>query len=164
MKPETTEDILALLDGYIVSAALGAAMELGLFWLLADKPSPAPDVAESLDMPLNRCYHWLQLLCKLGLLEDGPRGYAPTIIAREAILNAQSQHFWAFHAREDRLWFMSVRDLALNIRKPMPTWEAPNLTPPDEFQRILENPSYAAGFTRTCPITIIFVGMSIGSC
>jgi hypothetical protein len=62
MKPETTEDVLELLDGYIVSAALGAAMELGIFWLLAEKPSPAPDVAKSLNIPLNRCYNWLQLL------------------------------------------------------------------------------------------------------
>jgi SAM-dependent methyltransferase len=148
MKPETTEDILELLDGYVVSAALGAAMELGIFWSLAEKPSSAPDVAKSLNIPLNRCYNWLRLLCKLGLLEDSPKGYAPSIIARETILNAQSQDFWAFHAREDRHRFMSVRDLALNIGKPMSTWEAPNLTPPDEFQQILEDPSYAARFTR----------------
>jgi SAM-dependent methyltransferase len=144
LRPETTEDILELLDGYIASAAVGAAMELGLFWLLAEKPSPAPDVAQSLNIPLNRCYHWLRLLCKLGLLQDGPGGYAPSIIAREA----QSQHFWAFHAREDRRMFMSVRDLALNFGKPMSAWDAPNWTPPDEVQEILENPSYAAAFTR----------------
>jgi hypothetical protein len=32
MKPETTEDILELMNGNIVSAVLGAAMELGIFW------------------------------------------------------------------------------------------------------------------------------------
>jgi SAM-dependent methyltransferase len=148
MKPKSTEDILELLQGYIASATVGAAMELGLFWLLAEKPFSASDVAKSLNIPLNRCHHWLQLLCNLGLLEDGVDGYAPSTVAREAILNAQSQHFWAFHAREDRRRFMSVRDLAVNICRPMATWEAPNLTPPDEFQQILENPSYAAGFTR----------------
>lgn len=38
MEPETTEDILELRNGHIVSAALGAALELGVFWLLAEKP------------------------------------------------------------------------------------------------------------------------------
>jgi len=129
MKPETTEDILELLGGSIVSAALGAAMELGLFWLLAERSLSAPDVAQSLNIPLNRCHHWLQLLSKLGLLEDSAEGYAPSIIAREAILNAQSQATWAFQAREDRDSSLYVRDLALNIGKPMSTWQARNLTP-----------------------------------
>jgi putative methyltransferase (TIGR04325 family) len=148
MKPETTEDILELLDGYFVSAALGAAMELGVFWLLADKPLPASGVAESLSIPLNRCHTWLQLLCRLGLLEEGIEGYVPSLLARETILNAQSQHFWAFHAREDRRASRSVRDLALTIRKPTPVWEAVNLTPPDEYRRIREDARYAADFTR----------------
>jgi len=46
MKPETTEDIVELLDGYLISAALGAAMELGVFWLLAEKPLSASNVAQ----------------------------------------------------------------------------------------------------------------------
>jgi hypothetical protein len=86
MKPETTEDILELLDGYIVSAALGTAMELGVFWSLADKPLSASGVADSLSIPLNRCHTWLQLLCRLGLLEEGVEGYVPSLLARETIL------------------------------------------------------------------------------
>jgi cyclopropane fatty-acyl-phospholipid synthase-like methyltransferase len=148
MKPETTEDILEMLDGYIVSAALGTAMELGLFWLLADKPLSASAVAESLSIPLNRCHTWLQLLCRHGLIEEGIEGYVPSLLARETVLNAQSQHFWAFHAREDRVRSMSVRDLASNIRKPISAWEAVNLTPPDEYQQIREDACYAADFTR----------------
>ncbi|MEJ2737562.1 MAG: methyltransferase dimerization domain-containing protein [Anaerolineae bacterium] len=148
MKPETTEDILELLDGYFVSAALGAAMELGVFWLLADKPLPASGVAESLSIPLNRCHTWLQLLCRLGLLEEGVEGYVPSLLARETILNAQSQHFWAFHACEDRHASRSVRDLALTIRQPVPVWEAVNLTPPDEYRQLREDARYAADFTR----------------
>ena len=35
MKPETTEDILELTNWTLISAVLGTAMELGLFWLLA---------------------------------------------------------------------------------------------------------------------------------
>jgi SAM-dependent methyltransferase len=148
MKPETTEDILELLDGYIVSAALGTAMELGLFWLLADKPLSASEVAESLGIPLSRCHTWLQLLCRLGLIEEGVEGYVSSLLARETILNAQSQHFWAFHAREDRVRSLSVRDLALNIRKPIPAWEAANLMPPDEYRQIRQDARYAADFTR----------------
>lgn len=148
MRPETTEDILELLNGYIVSAALGAAMELGVFWLLAEKPLSAPTVAQSLNIPLNRCHNWLQLLCKLGLLENSVEGFVPSIIAREAILNAQSQDTWAFQAREDRASSVYVRDLALNISKPMSTWQSEILPPPDYFQQLQEDPSYSALFTR----------------
>ena len=148
MKPETTEDIVGILDGYILSAALGAAMELGVFWLLAEKPLSAQNVAQALNIPLNRCHHWLQLLCKLGLLEDSTEGYAPSIVARKAIMSAQSQDTWAFHAREDRDSALSVRDLALNIGKPMSTWQTRNLTPSDKLQQEQEDPDYVARFTR----------------
>jgi len=148
MKPETTEDIVELLDSYIISAALGAAMELGVFWLLAEKPLSDLSVAQSLKIPLNRCHHWLQILCKLDLLEAGTEGYTLSIIARKAILNAQSQETWAFHAREDRDSALSVRDLALNIGKPMSVWQTRNLTPSDKLQQEQEDPGYISSFTR----------------
>ncbi|HEU0295178.1 MAG TPA: class I SAM-dependent methyltransferase [Anaerolineales bacterium] len=72
----------------------------------------------------------------------------PSRIAREAILNAQSQDTWAFQAREDRASSWYVRDLTLNISKPMSTWQAGNLPPPDYFQQTQEDPGYAARFTR----------------
>jgi len=157
MKPETTEEILEVLNGSIFSAALGAAMELGVFWLLAEKTLSATNVAQSLNIPLNRCHHWLQILCKLGLLEDSAEGYAPSIIARKAILNAQSQDTWAFQAREDRDSSLSVRDLALNISKPMSAWQARNLAPSDKLRQEQEDPTYVARFTRKlyeihCPL------------
>ncbi|UCH60834.1 MAG: methyltransferase [Anaerolineales bacterium] len=148
MKPETTEDILELMNGYIASAALGTAMELGVFWLLAEKPLSTTRVAQCLNIQLNRCHNWLQILCKLGLLEESTEGYAPSIIAREAILNVQSQDTWAFQAREDRDSSLLVQNLALNITKPISGWETWKLTPPDYFQQIQEDPSYAARFTR----------------
>jgi SAM-dependent methyltransferase len=148
MRPKTTEDVFELLDGYVASAVLGTAMELGLFWLIAERPLLALDVAQYLNIPLNRCQNWLQLLCKLGLLEDSAEGYAPSIVARETILDAYSQDTWAFLAREDRFKFAAVRDLALTICQPTSTWEVQNLTPPDYFGRILEKPSEAARFTR----------------
>jgi len=148
MKPETTEDILELMDSCVVSAALGTAMELGVFWLLAEKPLPATNVAQSLNIPLNRCHNWLQMLCKLGLLENHTGGYAPSLIARKAILNVLSRDTWAFQAREDRDSSLSVRDLALNISKPMSTWQVRNLTPTDKLRQEQEDPSYVARFTR----------------
>ncbi|MFA5836020.1 MAG: methyltransferase [Bellilinea sp.] len=148
MKPETTEDILELMNGHVVSAVLGTAMELGIFWLLADKPLSAPELAQYLNIPLNRCHYWLQILCKLGLLEDSDESYAPSTIAREAILNVQSQDTWAFQAREDRDLSLYVRELALNISKPMSAWQTCNLTPADYFQQIEEDPIYMARFTR----------------
>jgi len=57
MKPETTEDILELMNGSVYAAVLGAAMELGIFWLLADKPLTAPELAQRLNIPLNRCHY-----------------------------------------------------------------------------------------------------------
>lgn len=148
MKPQTTEDILELLDGNVVSAALGAAMELGLFWLLAEKPRSAPEVAQALNIPLNRCQHWLQLLCRLGLLEHGAAGYAPSSIAQKAILNVLSQDTWAFQAREGRDTSWRVQDLALHITKPMSAWPARDRTPRDYFQQSQEDPDYAARFTH----------------
>jgi hypothetical protein len=68
------------MDGAIVSAALGAAMEMGIFWLLAKQPLSATLVAQSLHIPLNRCYLWLQILCRLGLLENTTEGYVPSLI------------------------------------------------------------------------------------
>jgi SAM-dependent methyltransferase len=148
MKPKTTENIFELLDGYVISAVLGTAMELGLFWLLAEKPLTAQAIAQRLNIPLNRCQNWLQLLCQLGLLEDSAHGYVPSTTAQETILDKYSQDAWAFLAREDRFKFSAVRDLALNIRQPRSTWEVQNLTSPDWFGLILENPSEAARFTR----------------
>lgn len=139
MKPDTPEDILELMNGSIFAAVLGTAMELGLFWLLADKPLPAPEVAQRLDIPLNRCYYCLQILCRLGLLEQRGDCYAPSSIAREAILDVQPQDTWAFQAREDRDLARYVQDLALNIGEPMPAGYS---------QPVQEDPNYIAGFTR----------------
>ena len=148
MKPETTEDILELMNGNIISAVLGTAMELGIFWLLADKPLSAPELAQALNIPLNRCHYCLQILSKLGLLDENGESFAPSTVAREAILNVQSQDTWAFQAREDRDLSLYVQDLALNISKPMSAWQAWNLSPADYFQQLEEDPIYMARFTR----------------
>ena len=62
MKPTTTDDVFDLLDAYVTSAALGAAMESGLFWLLKEQPLDVAGVARALGIPINRCRYWLQIL------------------------------------------------------------------------------------------------------
>lgn len=148
MKPVTTENIFEILDGYFTSAALGTAMELGLFWLLAEKPLSPSVIARELNIPLNRCNILLQMLYRLGLLEDTSRGYTPSALARKTILEAYSQETWAFLAREARFRLPAVLDLPLNISKPVSTWEAQSLKAPYYFKEIMDAPGYAARFTR----------------
>jgi SAM-dependent methyltransferase len=148
MRLETTQEIVELLDSPIVSAALGSAMELGLFWLLAKEPLSASDVAQSLRIPLNRCEIWLQMLSNLGLLEADSGAYYPSEVARGAILDAQTQETWAFHARENRETSLFVQDLALNLGKAMSDWEPRSPTPSDYLDHIQEDPTYATGLTR----------------
>ena len=66
-------DILALLDAGAVSASVGAALELGLFWLLGDQPQPIDAIAQKLGIPPARCSYWLQILAQAGLVAAGFR-------------------------------------------------------------------------------------------
>jgi SAM-dependent methyltransferase len=91
------------------------------------------------------------------LLESSTEGYTSSIVAREAILDVLSQDTWAFQAREARGSSLVVQDLALNIRKPMSTWQTWDLMSPDYFQQIQQDPNHAARFTRKlyeihCPL------------
>lgn len=148
MQIASTEDVFDLLDAYITSAALGAAMELGLFWLLAEGPLDVGQVAQILSIPKSRCQYWLQIFVQVGLLEHSTEGYISSAVTQEAILDAYSQDTWAFLAREYRMRFPALLDLVANMRQPVSTWEAQNLTPPDWFKNINENPGYARRFTR----------------
>jgi DNA-binding IclR family transcriptional regulator len=115
VKLTTRGDVYTCLQAYTDSAALGAAIELGLFWLLAEQPLDAPGVAQALQIPTQRCHYWLQLLNSMGLIEQVPQGYAPSSVARTAILDTYSQQSWAFLAQDERERFPSVCDLALHI-------------------------------------------------
>ena len=65
MKPSTTDDVFNVMDSFVSSAALIAAMQLGLFWLLYDQPMDAGEIAKSLEIPNNRCNYWLQILRRI---------------------------------------------------------------------------------------------------
>ncbi|MHC4100283.1 MAG: methyltransferase, partial [Planctomycetota bacterium] len=148
MKPATPDDVFDLMDAHYTSAALGAAMELGLFWQLQKQPLDAAGVAGALGIPVNRCRYWLQILDKAGLLEQTPEGYAPSAAARVAILETYSRDTWAFLAQQTRVRLPAVRDLAVHIREPGSTWEAQGITPPNYFDEIVESPETARRFTR----------------
>jgi ubiquinone/menaquinone biosynthesis C-methylase UbiE len=148
MVPATADDVFDLLDAYVLSAALGAAMETGLFWLLAEQPLDAQGVALALGIPTGRCRYWLQLLSAAGLVEEDSDGYAPSPTARSTILDAYSQATWAFLAREVRERYPAVLDLALHIREPGSTWAVQGLQPPDYLAQLVASPRRARAFTR----------------
>jgi cyclopropane fatty-acyl-phospholipid synthase-like methyltransferase len=148
MKPVTTDDVFDLMDAYLASAALNAAMELGLFWMLAEQPLDVAEVAQALGIPENRCRHWLQLLCSTGLVEQVPEGCTPSATARRTILEVYSRETWAFLAEEARMRFPLILDLAQHIREPGSVLAALGLTPPDYFAQMVEDPERARAFTR----------------
>jgi len=148
MKPATTEDVLALMDGGYTAAALGAALELGLFWRLADGPRPAADLARELGIPERRCGYWLDVLREMGLLDEGPGGYAPTPAARAAILEVWDRDAWAFLAAQARLHLPAVADLPARLSDPCSAWEAQGLTPPDYLAAMVDDAEQARAFTR----------------
>ncbi len=148
MKPETTEDILEIMNGSLFAAVLCTAMELGIFWRLADQSRSVTELAQSLNIPVNRCHYLLQILFALGLLEEGSAGYVTSRTARQLLLDVQDRETWAFQAREDRDLSLYVQDLTLNIHKPISAWDRSNPSPVEYFQQIEKDPTYVAGFTR----------------
>jgi SAM-dependent methyltransferase len=148
MKPETADDVFELMDSYVTSAAVNAAMELGLFWLLEAHPLDALSVAQALEIPAYRCQCWLQLLCTTGLIERRPDGYAPSSTARTAILEACSQDTWALLAQDARNRYPAIFDLASHIRAPGSTWAAQGLSKPDYFSEMVNDAARARRFTR----------------
>jgi len=148
MKPLTTDEVLSLLDGSFTASALGAAFELGLFWLLDAQPLSAAEVSARLGVPGNRCRYWLQLLERAGLLRNADDGYAPSSVARKCILEAYSQDTWAFLAMEAREAFPALRDLALHIRNSGSATDALGFVPRNYVEAMAEDTDRARRFTR----------------
>jgi SAM-dependent methyltransferase len=148
MKITTTDDVHALMAAFIDSAALGTALEWGLFWNLAEEPQTAAGVAQGLGIPLNRCRYWLDLLLGLGLLTCDESLYAPSAAAQRAILDAYGPEAWGMLAQEWRERFPAVQDLARHIAEPGSVWEVQGLEPPEWFAQIAGNPERARRFTR----------------
>jgi predicted TPR repeat methyltransferase len=148
VKVQTTDDVRFLMRAYVPSAALNAALELGLFHRLAGDPQDATGVAEELGIPARRCAYWLDLLSSIGLLEQVPGGYAPSAAAHAAIMEVRSQETWALLAQEAREHGPAVHDLAMRIQEPHAGWGALGLMHPNYVDRMREDPQRARRFTR----------------
>ncbi len=148
LSPSTADDVLDLLDVSFHSAALGAALELGLFWLLDKQPLDAEQVARELEIPLKRCHYWMQLLERIGLIEVGPEGYRPSSTTRTSILEAYSKDTWGLLAEEARDRLPGLRDLSTSLREPGSAWRRLGLTPRMYLAEMEEDPKVALRFTR----------------
>jgi SAM-dependent methyltransferase len=148
MKPATTDDVLDVMNGYFSSVALGAAMELGLFWLLEEQPLDATGVADRLMIPLKRCRYWLQLLSLIGLIERVADGYAPSLTARSAILAGYSRDSWALLAKEARERYPALCDLSQHIRERGSVCATLGEAPPMYETELAEDAAAARRFTR----------------
>lgn len=96
--------------GYRKSAALFAAIDLGLFGMLGGDPLPLDEIAAGLGVPPRRLRALLDLLAFHGLLEKNPNGYAisatwlPLTDPRRED-NLQSRY--AHQVRLSRSWFLA---------------------------------------------------------
>jgi hypothetical protein len=61
MKIRSASDVFELLRAHVPSAVLGSALELGLFWQLAEQPMTAVEIARAFDIPVFRCRYWLMI-------------------------------------------------------------------------------------------------------
>jgi len=143
MELRTTDHVLDLLDASVAAAAAGAAMELGLFWMLATDPMPPATIARALGIPPRRCAVWLQVLEHGGLLAATPRGYGPTAAARGTILAAYSQETWGLLAQEARERLDALLHLPDRLREPRASGDQPTYV-----SRMAEDPVRARRFTR----------------
>jgi SAM-dependent methyltransferase len=148
MKPTTPDDVLDLLYGCNTSAALGSAMELGLFWLLEERPLDLQEVASALGIPPARCRYWLAVLAEAGLIQQGVRGYEPSATARTSILEVYDQNCWGLLAEEVRERARVLGDLPSQLREPGSVWKTLGLTPPMYLEQMRDDPDRARRFTR----------------
>lgn len=144
----TPADVMGIVRGYAVSAALGAALELGLFWQLEKRAASAEEVAKSLDIPAERTRRWLEFLVRLGFLKRDGGSYEPSLAARKAIMETLKQDSWAYLAEEAREGYLACNDLPLHIHRLESVWAAQGLEPPDFYARLAEDGNQADRFTR----------------
>jgi len=148
VRPTSTDEVLDLLEAPSTAAALGAALELALFWTLDRQPLDAGGVATALGIPAVRCRAWLQLLRRAGLLDEVDGAYRPSGATRAAILDRYSQPTWALLAAETRERLPALLDLPTNLRAPGPAPVAPSPEATDYVARMDADAEQARRFTR----------------
>lgn len=148
MRIRTKEDVSELMRGSIASAALGTALELGLFWQLDAEPATAESVSDSLGIPVHRCRAWLDLLASYDLLEREGGTYELAPAGRTAITEALSPESWALLAQEARFAYPAGDDLVRTITTPGSVWDILGRERHDPYAHMSEDADYARRFTR----------------
>lgn len=149
MRLTTPQEVNALWQAATPAAALGAAIETGLLWLLQKEPLAAPEIVRRLEIPGRRGYYWLQVLENIGVLEGGPQGYTPSRVVRDAILNTRSEESWKHLVVDERERTAGVSNLAPYIHEAGSIWAAQGLPPRvDYVDRMRRDPARAREFTR----------------
>lgn len=138
-------DVLETLDQPLAGAAVGAALELGLFWLLETESRDAAEVGRALGIPVGRCRAWLRVLAAAGLVEERAGLFAPTAAARTGILARYSAETWRLLAQEARERLDAVRDLPRMLRA---RHERPSNGRAPYLLQLKEDPNRARRFTR----------------
>jgi ubiquinone/menaquinone biosynthesis C-methylase UbiE len=136
------------MTGFLDSAAVNTALELRLFWRLADKPQNAEGVSRELGIPLNRCHCWLELLRALGLLDLRGGLYVPSALTTSSIIQTYSPEIWEHLALEGREEYRSCDDLAIHISNPVSVWKGLGGKGFDYVTQMTESPERARRFTR----------------
>jgi demethylspheroidene O-methyltransferase len=143
-----TEETFEVLDGYISSAVLIAALEHGLFWLLEIKPLKAEAIAKQLDLPLGRCRYWLQYLCRMGYLIEEPEGYTLAEKAVRGIMGVYSQDSWSLLAQEAREASPPFLFFSTHLTSRDSLWRETGLDPQNYIENMISDPARARRFTR----------------
>lgn len=133
---------------YIDSVALNTALEMGLFWLLAEGPLTVEQVAEAVAIPTHRSGPWLELLTDMGYLDRTGNRYTPSDATHAAILSAFSRESWAHLAEEERERYVFGVDLSRHIGHPLSVWAGQNRLPHDYLKEIADDPAFARRFTN----------------
>ena len=144
----TTDDIRALLKMHVVPAAVAAALELRLFWHLADQPLGIEDMSQKFEIPQDRCHYWIELLVELGLLERKNNTYTPSPLTQSKIIDTYSPESWSFLAQAAQAQYPSGYNLASHITHPKSVWTAQGKRPSDWFKQLKEDPGYAHAMGR----------------
>ena len=148
-KISTYEDVNGLLHGRTASAAIEAAIETELFWMLAEKPMTADEIVKELNLPGKRGYYWLQYLNSLGILEEGPLGYLPSPVTRSTILEIRSRENWQHLVLDQQEKDACVFGLSSLIREPGSLWDLQGLPEPVHYvEKMKADPQRAREFTR----------------
>lgn len=148
MRLETDRDVLELLNAFLPAAAFGAAVELGVFWELAQEPHTAAQAAERWNIPPQRCQHWLNLLAQWGLLDKHNDRYAVSPLTRSAILEKYTQDTWQFLVQRELEWYPIGTKLGKRIQAPGSLWELQGRTEPSDYDRLRNDPAWAERYTR----------------